>query len=294
METVKNSTRKITQRWRVLLIVLIIGYVVVLVVLSTFQRYLVFQPDRTFIEPAEAGMTDFELVKIHTSDGETLNAWYTIQKGEKSRGKFILFFHGNGLSLAKNRNAIANLARYANGMLAIDYRGYGGSTGVTDADGLYDDARSTVAWLKQQGISMENTVVVSWSLGTALAARTARTEKVAGAVFFSPYSTIRDVAKSRFPIFPVDLLLKHNLDPAADIAHVTAPILVLHGDSDWVVFWTLGKKFFEAATGSRKMITMENDGHSFIRDPHSHAFEYLGDFLEKIAPLDQLQITKQK
>ena len=245
-----------------------------------FQDYLIFRPNSYFRKPEEVGMKNIKLITVKTEDGEILNAWF--KAPESVNEKVFLYFHGNSRSLARNTAIISNLIHHNSSILAIDYRGYGGSTGYPSIEGIYADARAAVRYLKENDITMDRVVVVGYSLGTAPAARTAATESIAGIIFISPYSTIEDVSHYYLPFAPVKRLLKHNFDAVADARKITAPTLVMHGTYDWLVPYRFGVKLFEnIASTSKEMHTFERSGHWFAFD--ARLLEDIKPFLIKLS-----------
>jgi uncharacterized protein len=51
-------------------------YVLTIVALAVFQRRLQYFPDRRLVDPAQAGMSGVEDLRLTTDDGEILVAWY--------------------------------------------------------------------------------------------------------------------------------------------------------------------------------------------------------------------------
>ncbi len=247
--------------------------------LYALQNRIIFARKPFQVTPQEVGLNHFDMVSIPTQDGETLVTWY---KKPVNEGRVILFLHGSGGSLLRFAPIIAQLDPLSDGVLAIDYRGFGGSTGSPDAEGLYDDALSSMAWLKNKGISSDRIAVAAYSLGTGPAVRIATKEAVSALILMAPYSSIKEVAQSRFPFYPISLLLEENLNAMDDIQNIKAPLLVIHGTEDRVIPWRFGKKLFDAAPEPKKFITLIDGGHRFVYQPNSMTI--VGKFLDEYMP----------
>ena len=91
-----------------------------------FQRSLMYFPDTRRTPPAQAGLPQAEEVTLTSADGETLVAWHVPPQGQKP---LILYFHGNGGSLSLRADRFRKLTADGTGLLALSYRGYGGSSG---------------------------------------------------------------------------------------------------------------------------------------------------------------------
>ncbi|GAB0133232.1 hypothetical protein EsDP_00001644 [Epichloe bromicola] len=87
--------------------------------------------------------------------------------------KLILYFHGNAGHVAQmyradSYHSLTDMSSYH--VIAIDYRGYGHSTGVPNEEGLIQDAETLVEWAtKVAGIPSNRIVLFGHSLGTAVA-----------------------------------------------------------------------------------------------------------------------------
>ena len=222
------------------------------------------------------GLDGFKDVTIRTKDGEDLSAWY---KPPSADGWVVLYFHGNAASLPRFTGFLEGLGGMVDGVLAIDYRGFGGSTGVPSPEGLYEDALSSYRWLRQS-VAAERIVVIGYSLGTGPAVRVAAEEPVAALLLQAPYTSIGDVASYRFPYVPVRLLLTEQLDSTKYIRRVKAPILVQHGITDPVIPYQFGKELFDLAPEPKTFVRMDELGHALLLPP---SLPPIRDFLERIA-----------
>ena len=124
-------------RWSLASVVAI--YILMVVGLAVFQRRLQYFPDRRLVDPAQAGMSGVEDLRLTTGDGETLVAWYV---PAKDGHPLILYFHGNGGALVDRVLRFRALTASGYGLLALSYRGYGGSTGSPTQKGLMEDAET--------------------------------------------------------------------------------------------------------------------------------------------------------
>jgi acetyl esterase/lipase len=107
-------------RWSLACFVAI--YLLMIVGLAVFQRRLQYFPDRHLVDPAQAGMSGVEDLRLTTDDGEVLVAWYV---PATDGHPLILYFHGNGGALVDRVPRFLALKASGYGLLAIFYRGYG-------------------------------------------------------------------------------------------------------------------------------------------------------------------------
>src|SRR5262245_40256221 len=101
------------------------------------QRGMMYFPDRTRTPPATVGLPQAEEVTLTAADGEKLIAWHVRPADGRP---VILYFQGNGGGPNLRARRFRNLAADGLGLLALCYRGYGGSTGSPSEAGLLLDA----------------------------------------------------------------------------------------------------------------------------------------------------------
>ena len=90
----------------------------------------------------------------------------------------ILYFHGNGGSLADRRDRARLPTQDGRGLLIVSYRGYSGSTGTPSEAGLRLDARAARDWLGSY--APDRIVLYGESLGTGVSVRLATEREVGG------------------------------------------------------------------------------------------------------------------
>jgi fermentation-respiration switch protein FrsA (DUF1100 family) len=248
-------------RW--LLISGVCAYVLIVGVLYVFQRSLLYYPTATRISPAEAKMPEAQEVVLATSDGEKLIAWHVPPRGDKP---VVIYFHGNGEIVAwgawRHRATVAD----GTGLIALNFRGYGGSTGTPSEVGLHRDAQAAYAFAAERYAPRR---IVLWgvSLGTGVAVRLASERPVGKVTLESPYSSVAEVAASKFPWVPVQWLIKDPLRSDERIGAVHVPLLVMHGALDDVVPIRFGERLFALANEPKRFIRYDKAGHNDL-DAH--------------------------
>jgi uncharacterized protein len=233
-------------------------YLVALAVLSAAQRKLLYFPNTVEVSPASAGLANAERRHLTTSDGETLLAWYIAPAAGKP---LILYFHGNGGGLDLRAERFDALVRPGDGLLAVEYRGYAGSTGAPSETGLLADGEATYAEARRLGFPPARIVLMGESLGSGVAVALAVGHEIAALVLDSPYSSIADVAAATFWMFPVRALMSDSFRSDLRIARVVAPLLIVHGTKDEVIPIRLAEKLFALARAPKDFIRVEGGGH---------------------------------
>lgn len=80
-------------------------------------------------------------------------------------------------------------------------------------------------------------------------------------VLDSPYYSIQEVAQKTYPFLPVKFMLKDRFDSFVYAPYITAPVLIFHGDRDFIVPISSGQKLFNVITAKKKFIEMRGASH---------------------------------
>jgi hypothetical protein len=177
----------------------------------------------------------------------------------------VVYFHGNGGSLAGAAAETAQYAAAGYGVLLVEYRGYGGNPGAPSEQGLYQDGRAAMAFLRAQGIAPARTIIVGHSLGTGTATQMAQEFGPAALILLAPFTSIPDAAAAAMPYVPARWLVSDRFDNLAKLPALTMPVLILHGTADSVVPFALGERLakaaptatFRAVPGAEHMISQD-------------------------------------
>ena len=229
------------------------AYLVVFAVLFVFQDRFLFPAPQERIEPG-AGL---QAVTVQTSDNLALTAhWRPADAGKPT----VIWFHGNGSSLAGSAYETRILAAQGYGLLLASYRGYGGNAGNPSEDGFYRDGRAAMEFLAARGVTAGQTIVAGNSIGTGTAVQMAREFEPSALILVAPFTSLPGAASEALPIFPAQLVIRHRFDNAAKLPSLGLPILILHGTADNVVPFELGQSL--ATRNSRvRFVTFDGANH---------------------------------
>ena len=239
-------------------------YIAALAGLTVFQRDLQYFPDTRIVTPAEAGLPQVETLQLATDDGKRLNAWFVPPMEDRP---LILYFHGNSGLLADRRERFKRFRESGFGLLAIAYRGFGGSSGEPSQAGLMLDAEAAYAEAARRGYSGRRLVFVGESLGTGVATILASRREGAALVLDSPYLSAESVAAARYPLFPVGLLMRDPLRTDLAIGLVHIPVLMLHGEEDQIIPLASARALFALANEPKEFVTVAGAGHLVLNLP---------------------------
>jgi fermentation-respiration switch protein FrsA (DUF1100 family) len=233
--------------------------------LWAFQRDLMYFPDGApRVAPSAYEMLDgVEEVLLTTADGIELAAWHA---PAPPRRPTVVMFHGNHGSLRHERHRLKRFKDAGLGALLLSYRGYSGNGGTPTEEGLYTDARAALDWLAQSGVPSVSIVLYGISLGSGVATKMAAEREVGAVVLEAPYTSTVDVAAVRFPIVPVSWLMADRFESLARIEAVTEPLLVMHGDRDYVIPQRFGRRLYDAANEPKEAYWPSGVGHNDVFD----------------------------
>jgi fermentation-respiration switch protein FrsA (DUF1100 family) len=220
------------------------------------QRSLLYFPETVRTAPAAAGLPQAEEVVLDTADGEKVIAWHVPPRDGKP---VVIYFHGNGGSVRMRADRFQRIAAAGVGLVALSYRGYGGSTGKPTEAGLIEDARAVYAY----AFARYPGRIAVWgeSLGTGVAVALAAEKPVTRLILDAPYTSTVDVAASLYWYLPVRLLMKDQFRSDQRIKRVTAPVLILHGEGDTVIPIAYGERLFAMIAGEKRMIRYPEGYH---------------------------------
>ena len=245
------------------LITVLVGYGATAALAYFAQRSLMYFPERARTSPAAAGLPRAEEIELTTSDGERVIVWHVPPRGDKP---VVVYFHGNGGALAWRAERFGRIVADGTGLLALSYRGYGGSTGSPSEAGLLRDAEATYAFATAR-YPAERLVPYGESLGSGVAVALVAEHKVGKVILEAPFTSAVDVGAAAYPFLPVRLLMHDTFRSDERIGKVTAPILVLHGERDTVVPIRYGERLYALISAPKKFVRFPEGHHSDL-DSH--------------------------
>ncbi|TAL40306.1 MAG: alpha/beta hydrolase [Alphaproteobacteria bacterium] len=263
-ETVAGILVRICMSFIKVAIVLYIGALAGVYLCQRQLEYLpVSMPSGT---PAENGVPEMSVVTVRTSDGLSLTSWFAPPKTRD--GKVILFFHGQGINIGFNADKARLLMSRGYGVFLAEYRGFAGNPGAPTEDTLYNDAHDTLRWLEEKGFPPSRVILYGESLGSGVAVEAATQFPVFALVLEAPYSSAVNIAKLRYPYFPVELLMKDRLDNLSKMQSVKSPVLIIHGMLDGFIPIEFSRELFNSANEPKTFLAVKGAGHP--PDLYSH------------------------
>ena len=211
------------------------------------QSDQIFRPDReTVRDPADAG-PGWERVPMKAADGVALDAWFKPAEDD-DEDRAILFLHGNSGNLSTRVDTLRLYAETGLAVLAIDYRGYGRSSGRPSESGLFSDALAAWQWLTgSAGFAPGRILVIGRSLGGPVAAWLAARTSPGALSLESTFSSMPELAQKLYPLLPVRILCRFHLDTRGHLARTGCPVLVVHSPEDELIPIVHARRLLETA-----------------------------------------------
>jgi uncharacterized protein len=205
---------------------------------------------------------------------------------EARRERTILYFHGNGSNLEVYWDRITILWRMGFRVFAIDYRGFGRSTGTPSEAGVYADGATALAHVKAR-LASENALIdpanpppaatlrlayYGWSLGSTVAIDLATIDSPAAMVTEAALASAQAFSNDALGIgISHTVLMDTEFDNLGKIPSILAPKLITHGTDDDFVKFEFSEALFDAASEPKRFLPVLGAVHGNVpcptRDP---------------------------
>ncbi len=246
-----------------IILVLVIAYSLMCAFLYAKQRDMLFYP------VAESNDVPADVLWLE-SDSARLKIW-RFNEGDEA----IIYFGGNAeavhYNIADFKPLLAGFTVYL-----VNYRGYGGSSGQPSQQALFEDALTVYDHLKARHSRIH---VIGRSLGSGVACYLASQRSVDKLVFITPFDSVKNIAQSHYPLFPVKWLIKDPFDCQARAGSLSNPVLLLVAENDRVVPFKNSQNLVQALTHARvEQHIIRRATHNDITD-YTESLDYLAHFL---------------
>ena len=195
-------------------------YLLACAALYTLQRSLLYFPSPLSMTP------DAKAIAI-PANGSILHGWVV----NPGRPDAVIYFGGKGERVERDADFFHRTLPECSVYL-VPYRGYGPNAGKPTEVGLFADALVEYAFAHADHAHVS---LIGRSLGTGVATYVASRRDIEKLVLVTPYDSILNVARGRYPMFPVSLLLADRYESWRYADAVRAPVLVLLAEHDHAV-----------------------------------------------------------
>ncbi len=241
--------------------------------------------------PSEYGLAGFVEDRVKVKEDEELVFW---RKHPELGAPTILVFHGYAGKVSDEAPLLKAIADAGLGVVAVEYPGYGSSTGSPSESSLKRSAREAVKYCKKNGIDLDSVVPLGLSLGASMALEASLEHPFKAKVFYSPFSSMTHRAGDAFPLMPMDLFLKHRFNNLDLIERAMQrrirrrvisgdDILILQGELDEFTDVGHAKKLAKALRMRKEDIIKILPGVGHVPDPADYPYimGVVAEFMER-------------
>lgn len=240
-----------------IVIALVLIYLGVGLYLYLKQRSFIYFPT-----PMTSNGLDEQIFEIETQKIKVT----VLNRGQQQA---IIYFGGNAESVDDNAEQFLRLfSNYT--VYLVKYRGFSGSTGSPSENVIYSDALYIYDELSPSHADIS---LIGRSLGTGVATYVAVKRPIEKLLLITPYDSVQSVAQSRYPIYPINILLKDKFDSYSRAKHITAKTLVIAAEQDNIIERVHTERLLKGFTQPVQFEVIQGVGHNDIT--YHSAYEML-------------------
>lgn len=226
--------------------------------LATRQGDILFNARKLPVVPLSDDFSTYS----HTVPGGMVRGYVYHPQGEAALKDLFVYFAGRGEDVRATAQTLHWLPE-GFGFAAINYRGVADSEGHPSEIASVADAWQFARHL-HKAFPHARLHVVGRSLGTGVAIQLVTRQNVASLQLVTPYDSMLEVAKRRFPLVPLALLLRHQFNSLEHSKEVAAKTQVLLAERDDVVLPERSRKLIDAWPTPVSVETIAGSDHHNI------------------------------
>ena len=214
-----------------------------------------------------------EEINLYKKNWEVLNWMYVWTW----TGKTVYYFHGNWGPNHYFYSEIKYIHDLGYNVMMYDYPGYWKSEWLPYKENNDDSSQVFYDYLKKEKNIESNDLIVWWySVWTALATDFASKNDFERLVLVSPLSSRYDMSRKLFWFALQKILFLPDSYVTKDLVKkFNKPVLIIHGNNDFIVPFEQWKKVFENYAWEKSFIEIDNYWHNGIIDNYWDAFKYI-------------------
>lgn len=244
-----------------------------------FQGRFIYYPTSAYSETPDQRGLRYQSHRIPTVPGHWNILWEIEPIGPQIGT--LLYLHGNAKNVSKRLETYEVFSRKGIRVLALDYRGYGKSSGSPSEKAIQSDLAFVAAFIQQElQIPIERLWVYGRSLGGAIAIEFASRFPPEKLVLESTFTSIVDMGRKKFPLLPVSFLVRQKFDSIRKIQSISVPKLHLHSQADQLIPYSMGRQLFEKAAPPKEFFEISGSHNVGIHEKGSQFLSVLMRFLE--------------
>ena len=223
-----SMNRRTGRRFKRLLLIIVILYIVGGIVLFFIQDLILFHPKQVSRDYKYSFDLPFEELNIPFGNNNlNIIQFKTIQ----SKKGLVLFYHGNMKNVEHYSKYPEIFLRNGYDIWMIDYPDFGKTTGKRSEKIMYEQSLLMYD-LAGKIIKSDSIIVYGKSIGTGVAAYVAANRKCSRLILETPYYSINALARYYFPFYPVVPMTRYSFPVYTYLQNVKSPTSFFHGTKD--------------------------------------------------------------
>ena len=234
--------------------------IIILILYISFGIFLLLNQKKFLYHPTNQ---EFDTC-ISFSDYQKINYNNTrFYFKQKSKDSVIVYYHGNAGSTCDRSFSKSIFEQSEHSILFVEYAGYSNDNREPSKELIQQDVRNVHEFIQQN--LFKKVIVYGQSIGASVASYHAFLGNVDYLILATPFSSLTDVAKSQFGIYPINILLKEKYNNIELLKNFKNKILIIHGDNDSVIPHKFSEKLYHnLITSKRNYMLIEGVGHNDI------------------------------
>lgn len=239
-------------------------YALVVGVMLLSRRSLLYPFDERAAWTGDLPRVSIE--SVSRPDGSKLVVWAAEPAPKKP---VVFYFMGNAGNLEYFRDRFRLFLEHGYGLIAMSYRGGGGTDGLPSELALKSDAK--FLWDNVEGALRIRSpeyqrIIYGYSLGSGIAVDLATQTNPAALVLEAPFTRLCDVVTNRLKIIPACRLMWDEFYPIIDeLPQTDVPFLILHGSEDKEIPVEMGEAVFKSAPEKGTLKVYPGGSHNDLR-----------------------------
>ncbi|MCK4586431.1 MAG: alpha/beta hydrolase, partial [Gammaproteobacteria bacterium] len=224
---------------------------------------LAFYPDNVNVISANKLPDGIQELTVNTDDNVKLISLFLPSTESK---KLLIYFHGNAGNIYHRIPSLLQLHSFGVNVIGVSYRGYGKSEGDPGEEGIYLDGKAIYQHAVQRmGFSKENIILFGRSIGTTVAINISQNKDIRGIILVTPLTSGSDMAEA-IGLGSVASLAEGSFDNMAKVGSIKSPLLVIHGTSDRIIPYSMGREIFDRANVKKEFVKIDGANHNNLHD----------------------------
>ncbi len=234
------------------IVIVVVFYLFFGAFLYFFQNSMIYFPDNQ----------DFEECP-HLLDYEKLNHEGTRFYLKRQSNDIIVYYHGNAGSACDRGQFKTVFERTNKSVMFVEYAGYSNDDRRPSTKLILQDVENVNDFILSEGF--ESVTVYGQSIGAGAASYHASIGSVSKVVLTSPFDTMKNLAQSKYPIYPASILLREDYYNVNWLSGFEGQVHIFHGSSDRIIPTRFSLRLYESLDLEDKSYTIiEGAGHNDI------------------------------